>query len=413
MTAILGCMGRKSAPLLLLALSTGCAALAGLDADFVIGNTMTSTVSNSGGSTGSGGAATSGGSTAAGGEGGQAGARDWLTGYDARKSIRFAPTKAPLGDFVAAVILETDPDLAGATQPAGEDLAFTSEDGVTQLSHELEHFDASTGSLVAWVRLPQLAGQDETPIYLYWGNAIAVDQQDPAGTWTDRYAGVWHLATSPTAGIRDSSRNHNDGQLLDPSNAPAQVRGIAGGGLQFAGNGETVGIPEPNDDSLDFGTGSFAYSVWVLVTSSAGSWDMPWFKGGSSAGNAGYDFELGTSSWNAGVSDGTQIRVVSFGAETDFLGAWVHLVAVVDRATTSVIPYANAVAGVTGDISGLGSLSTALPASIGHPNYTMLGRVDEVRVYAESLSPEWIDAEYRNLADPTSFYTVGPAEKAY
>jgi len=70
-----------------------------------------------------------------------------------------------------------------------------------------------------------------------------------------------------------------------------------------------------------------------------------------------------------------------------------------------------ALAGLDGDVS-FGSVSNAIPATIGHPNHVMTGRVNEVRVYSEALSATWIDAEYRNLAQPTSLYTVGPTETA-
>ncbi|MBW2524250.1 MAG: DUF2341 domain-containing protein [Deltaproteobacteria bacterium] len=395
--------------------SAGCAALAGLEGTFVVGDTMTSTVS----STGTGAAAGSGGSSAQGGSagtGGGAGAEPWLEGYDARKGIRFEATRAQLDDFVAAVVIETDPDLVGAAQPNGEDIAFTAADGITPLSHEVELYNGTNGTLVAWVRIPSLLPQEPTFAYLYWGNPLASDQQDVHGTWADRYAGVWHLGENPATGLAavfsDSSRSGNDGQLYDGLYQPARARGIAGGALQFPGNGAAITLGDPADGSLDFDLSSFSFSVWVYVDASAGPWDMPWFKGGSSIGNAGYDFELGASAWNVGVSDGTQIEVQAFGAETDFLGAWTHLVAVVDRSGSQLVPYANGSPQAPGDLSGFGSISTDIPASIGHATHVMQGRVDEVRIYSEALSSEWIDAEYRNLAEPASFYQVGPTELA-
>jgi len=48
--------------------------------------------------------------------------------------------------------------------------------------------------------------------------------------------------------------------------------------------------------------------LWVNVTQAAGSYDMPFYKGGSLSSVPGYDIELGGGTWFAGFSDGMSSR---------------------------------------------------------------------------------------------------------
>ncbi len=74
---------------------------------------------------------------------------------------------------------------------------------------------SSAGDLVAWVRIPSLAKNADTQIYMYYGNScIANNTENPAGVWVN-YAGVWHLTEngSGAAGeFKDSTQYGNHGQ---------------------------------------------------------------------------------------------------------------------------------------------------------------------------------------------------------
>ena len=39
---------------------------------------------------------------------------------------------------------------------------FTLSDGTTKLSHEIEHYDSSTGEIIAWVNFPTLVAASST-----------------------------------------------------------------------------------------------------------------------------------------------------------------------------------------------------------------------------------------------------------
>ena len=120
--------------------------------------------------------------------------------------------------------LPADPDLAGHSRPDGFDIGFTAEDG-TALPYEREIFDAATGALVAWVRIPVLDGAADTTFDLVFGDPDAADQQAPDAVWDASYQAVLHFARE----MRDSTANHNDGLAIG---GPATGPGETGNGLQ-------------------------------------------------------------------------------------------------------------------------------------------------------------------------------------
>lgn len=76
-----------------------------------------------------------------------------------------------------------DATLGASAQADGDDLVFTAADGVTRLDHDIESWNAATGTLTAWVRLPTLSATADTELFLYSGNAGAANQEDPVGVW--------------------------------------------------------------------------------------------------------------------------------------------------------------------------------------------------------------------------------------
>ncbi len=88
----------------------------------------------------------------------------------------------PLTDFPLLVQL-SDVDLASNAQADGDDLVFVAADGVTRLDHQLESWNATTGALSAWVRIPTLNATTDTGLFLYLRNGSATDQSDPIGVW--------------------------------------------------------------------------------------------------------------------------------------------------------------------------------------------------------------------------------------
>jgi len=336
----------------------------------------------------------------------------WLAGFDRRKKIAFTSGTTTLSNFVAAVILPSDADLAASARDDGRDLMFTGPDQLTRLDFEIERFDGNSGALAAWVRIESFTPTSE--IYLYYGSST-VDGQNVAATWpTARYGAVWHL-TDPQAGTaRDSTPNALALTAPAATNTPALVNdGIVGGARRYDGVDDSLQRDGAMSTPLTHGTNPFSYGAWVFVTSSQTAYDMVFYKGGASASDAGYDIELGTNSWTSYICD-TSSNIVGavFGQEVTLLNRWVHLVAVVDRATQRFRLYTDGAEVTALPISTVGTTTSAMTVALGRPQYPLQGTIDEMRVYKTALSPQWIGAEYRNLAPATrdAFRTVGPEQ---
>jgi hypothetical protein len=330
------------------------------------------------------------------------------SGFAWRRGINISPTRLggeTLTGFPVGIAL-VDSTMTGQMRTDGRDLVVTLPDGVTQLDYELEIFDRPSGEMALWVRLPALSGNAR--VFMYWGDATHVQPDSSAQVWSA--AAVWHLSEASGAAVSDSAGNSLDGLAMG-TEIPAPAVGIFGGSLNFDGVDDRVDFGDPTGGELDFGALSFTYECWVHVVNTSGGFDMPWYKGGSSVGNVGYDMELGTNSWRVSLADGTNIvgNSAHFGNVSNFTGRWVHLVTVVDKSTNQLRVYADGAETDTEDIAILGSVSTAIPASLSHPNYPFNGRIDEVRITGEPLTPGWVATVHENLTDG-DFIEVDPPE---
>ena len=136
---------------------------------------------------------------------------------------------------------KVNPYLVGKTQSSGQDIVFTSSDGTTQLDHEIEEFDSTTGKLVAWIRIPTLDYNNDTDIYLYYGNNNATDMQDASGTWymdgdsdsISDYKAVFHMNQDPTGTILDSTSNNNDASTAGSMTSSDLENGVISKSLDF------------------------------------------------------------------------------------------------------------------------------------------------------------------------------------
>ena len=98
-----------------------------------------------------------------------------------------------LTNFPMLYSVASDANLAAEAQATGNDILFTASDGVTKLNHQIESYNfsppvnSSPGS-----QIPSLSNSADTVIYIYYGNAVAANQQNPAASG---------IATMPACGI--------------------------------------------------------------------------------------------------------------------------------------------------------------------------------------------------------------------
>jgi subtilisin family serine protease len=326
-----------------------------------------------------------------------------------RKQITIDHTKvaATLTDFPVLISI-TDSNLLASAQADGDDILFTSADGTTKLSHEIESWNDSSGKLVAWVKMPSLSSVDNTNIFMYYGNAAAVNQENVAGTWRSEYKAVYHLHDDSN----DSTSNNNDCTNDGSTNTAGRI----------ADAQEFDGV----DDILRCGSNGSIDDIW----SSGGTMSV-WLEADSRGeGNIGRVFHKYV---NMDYTAGENAGATRLAFQTQFTGGfgvwrmssfpitynnW-HLVHQTYNSNSAANDAAFWVNGNSEPVtepntpSGtyLGDASNNL--NIGNTDNTARtwdGKIDEFRIYDGTLSAGWISTEYNNQNNPSSFYTVGVEE---
>ncbi|KPJ58221.1 MAG: hypothetical protein AMJ46_14500, partial [Latescibacteria bacterium DG_63] len=356
-----------------------------------------------------------------------------------RKQITIDHTKVgsncsgDLSDFPMLVSIQNDPDLKTTANGGkventnGYDIIFRAWDGATQLSHEVEKYDGATGTLVAWVKIPILKSDEDTVIYMDYGDStITESQEDAAGVWSNGYVGVWHLkeeaAGTGTADLyQDSTSNVNHGD--DNVSATGQ-EGQNNGGQEFDGVDDHALVPDPggawefSDGGLDAGTSNFTISAWVLYDAT-GTESYPTVvkKGGGSSTNNGYwfNYQKTPDQLDLRLSNGSTRPILSSDASIGMAdGKWHHVVVVLTRGASDTAAFfrdgAAVGGGSTTDISGT-SLTGTEDARIGSNQGTTYrpwkGNIDEVRISSVARSACWIETAYNNQSSPETFFSVG------
>ncbi|HEX2844469.1 MAG TPA: DUF2341 domain-containing protein, partial [Candidatus Limnocylindria bacterium] len=193
-------------------------------------------------------------------------AKAWLDGWARRKPVTLlasqieAPGDGALTDFPVLVSV-TDPQIAAAALPGGEDIVFTAGDGRTVLASEIESFTRTDNQLVAWVKVPSLSATTDTRLYVYYGNPSPPPAAPlPEAVWTASFLGVWHLHQNPGTGvagaIRDATSRRHHGTAVSME-ATDLVAARIGRGLAFNGTSEFLDFSAMNVGD------TFTISMWA------------------------------------------------------------------------------------------------------------------------------------------------------
>jgi hypothetical protein len=332
-------------------------------------------------------------------------AEGWLPGYQARKRVDVAPpTTSVLVDFPIVIAPATaDPDIDARARVDGRDLVVTGVDGTTLLHSEL--VDYKDGLFEVWVKLPMLA--DNLSVYLYYGSA---DGASPDPTTWSAYTGVWHM--SGAAEEPDSTSNSSTLSAV-PANTPTTTTGKVGRARSFDGSDSLFG---GTPTVLDFGTGSFSFSLWANVTLPAASnFGTGFFKGGTNTSEPGFCWLMGNELWTTKLTDNLSFVEAEIGPAASFAGDWVHLTTVVDRNARTLTAYVNGAPATFNSISPtFGSMTTNQPFELSHNSggEAYKGLLDEIHVYTTALPADWIATEFANQSGASSFLQLQGEELA-
>jgi len=330
--------------------------------------------------------------------------------YDAnwlyRKKIIIDHTKVPAtqNDFPVLISL-SDVDISGKAQHGGNDILFTSSDGVTKLSHEIESYTWNSGALVAWVKVPTLSSTADTVLYMYYGNAATGSQQNTADVWSNGFQAVWHLTevgTGTASDYLDSSMHGNNGEGGGGTvgAVPSQAAGQIGNGQSLDGVNDYISTatqynnPSTFTESIWFKTSVSASGKLIGLESAqtgqgAGTFDRMIYVNSS-----GY---VATAIWSAGA-----IQVITGTAMND--GNWHYAVSTYSPTTLSLYVDGNFIgqkAGTPQNFNGwlrMGSWALNGWPFVANGYYT--GSLDEARYSGVVRSPTWVTTEYNNQKTP-------------
>ena len=279
----------------------------------------------------------------------------------------------------------------------GYDIVFTqNSDGSGMLNSEIESYNGSTGSVVAWVNVPSLS--TGTAFYMFYDKpGVSGPSNPPSAVWSNSYVGVWHFPNGTTLSGADST-GFNNAALTGVSAATGQVDGAA----SFAGSSSSYGTYA----GTNFPTGntSVTISTWVKINSLAQYGIIGWGAGGTDRlmyfginpnGQLKYGHWSDDGAWTASSLN---------------TGTW-YYVTYVHNGTTDTA-YINGVTQGDKTVNTLNvpgsSFSMGYLAAAGLNIEYLNGYLDELRVSNIARSANWIATEYSNESTPSSFINVGP-----
>jgi hypothetical protein len=342
-------------------------------------------------------------------EGRVAGVAWYDSGWNFRKKVTIDHTKvdADLTDF-PILINETDADLQANAKADGSDILFTSFDGVTKLSHEIETYDSGTGELVAHVKVPNLSSTNDTELYLYYGNDTCENQENGTDVWDSNTKMVQHSQDDPDPShIQDSTSNNNDG-TKKAVNEPIEADGKIAKAQDFDGVDDYVhratftGIPQSY----------MTIEAWIKTAGTSMSYIIQQNRSPTSYQNE-FAFQMnanGTLTFWDYLTSSHGFATTQSSTGTVNNNTWRYVCFV--KNGTSGKYYIDGVSDATP--------TAALDVAYGSNDFVIgkdyrdnrgffNGLIDEVRISNVARSPEWIATEYNNQNSPSTFYTLSSA----
>jgi hypothetical protein len=287
------------------------------------------------------------------------------------------------------------------------DLAFTdstaAQNTTTELPYQIEKYDATTGTLLAWVLVPKLYAGSDTRLYLYFGSASPTHAATLAtSVWPADYKAVYHFneATFSTAAgaVKDATSNGISATTTGMTTV-SLTTGQIGNSYSFDGSTSKITTAA----ALDI-TGSFTLSAWVKMGTAVTDEKVMTNQTNTGSGSGGY--KLGLYNSVGETESGSTINRGKTPSTTLTAGNWYYIQGVYSSASTTISTYINGVP-YSLNTAGANPTATGSPLYIGvgegGNTYYFNGLIDEVRVSTTAKSTNWLLAEYKNQSNPVTY----------
>ena len=331
-------------------------------------------------------------------------------GYRKKITVNSTHIDGDLIDFPVFINI-TDPDLANNAQNDFDDILFIDQNNSTQLDHEIEDYDSTTGYLAAWVSTDLSSAQD-TVIWMYYGNPSSPNQEKTSQVWANAFNGVWHMSQNPGTDpqLLDSTSNNEDGSFQGGMDSSDQVNGKANGALDFDGINDYINLGDVNT-RLD----AVTVEAWFYHESTG---DERIFCKSSGTAVSDHILSLGIDDdivrvrlRTQGPGGGVTSHDSNSFATTN---KWQYVAFTWSRTTENLYIY--------GDDSLIGSFTkrgfriqpSNIDVTIGNVNTVDSrywdGVLDEIRLSSVDRSPAWLKATYFTVSEPDKFVSFGPQQ---
>jgi hypothetical protein len=320
----------------------------------------------------------------------------WNSNWGYRKlvTINSSQVDADLTNFPVLINI-TDTDLRDYAQNDGDDIAFVLySDNTTQLNHEIERYNGTSGELYAWVNITYLSSTVDTKIWMYYNNADCNSQENIIGVWDSNHTLVHHL--NETSGIHyDSTINGNNGTWNDVDGQGSQdATGNIDGANDFDGNDDYVSL----DSQIAFTNG---YTL------------MFWAKRDDVTNGGPLGKEDDNDNYVRFLADTTTLRVQDSNSEnkewtsTFNTNVWYHIT--VTKQSNLWEAYRNGVS--LGTLAGTyDCLINAIGDCYSSSVYNFDGIIDEVRISNTVRNSSWISTTYNTVINSSIFISIGGEE---
>lgn len=293
----------------------------------------------------------------------------------------------------------------------GYDVRPYSDSGLTSaLSYELERYNASTGEVIMWVKVPSLA--DGYVIYLAYGDAALSSNGSSNATWNSNFKGVWHLPDGTTLTALDSTSSGLNGT----NNGVVVSAGKIAGGGRWDTNGDNISTANNAATSFTGASSKFTLQAWVNVEAGAPDSFSCFIAKWSATNSRQYEFGWVPASGAIGIQmstsgSGGTLNVTTTGAFVS-AGTWVLCHVTVDIGADVFLIYASGVARTTTGSAATGALfastSTVLLGSAKEgTDDRFRGLLDECRIIGDVMTANWITTDFNNQSAPGTFAVLG------